>query len=119
MAIPEWQRIEYPAYLIPHAEFGEPPCSRLLCAVPCGGGDPVDLECNDCGAIVKTVAAFKVTARRNREMQRRHAVNAHKVPTLSDMCSVPYRWMDERPEQGTATLSLAGPLLINSPGGDG
>jgi hypothetical protein len=57
MAIPESLRVQYPPYMILHAEFGEPHCPGLLYAVPRESGELVDFECNDCGAIVRTVAA--------------------------------------------------------------
>jgi len=62
MAIPESLRIQHPPYMILHAEFGEPHCPGLLYAVLRDGGDLVDFECNDCGAIVRTVPASESAA---------------------------------------------------------
>jgi hypothetical protein len=49
---------EYPPYLIPHSENGEPHCPGLLFAVPREG--VADFECNDCGAVVFAVPLAEV-----------------------------------------------------------
>ena len=42
-----------PDYILPHSDFGDPECCGLL--LPFERGDFVDIICNECGAIVRTV----------------------------------------------------------------
>ena len=44
---------EYPEYVLPHSEFGDPECCGLF--FPCERGDVADLTCNECGFVLQTV----------------------------------------------------------------
>ena len=44
---------EYPEYILPHAEFGDPECCGLF--LPRERGDLADLTCNECGFVLRTV----------------------------------------------------------------
>ncbi len=50
-------RREYPAFVVPHSDHGDPECCGLIMAQL--RGDRADLKCNECGAILKTVQATK------------------------------------------------------------
>jgi hypothetical protein len=43
-----------PAYILPHADFGDPECCGLLFAKKAGDGQAA-ITCNECGLILKTV----------------------------------------------------------------
>jgi hypothetical protein len=44
---------EYPEYILPHSDFGDPECCGLF--FPRERGDVADLRCNECGFVLKTV----------------------------------------------------------------
>lgn len=44
---------EYPEYILPHSEFGDPECCGLF--LPVERGDMTDITCNECGSILKSV----------------------------------------------------------------
>jgi hypothetical protein len=46
---------EYPEYIVPHADHGDPECCGLI--FPVLRGNSADLVCNECGVIVRMVPA--------------------------------------------------------------
>src|SRR3954447_26557329 len=52
---------EYPKYIIPHADHGDPECPGLIMADI--RGDTAELVCNDCGAVLSTVPAAEAESK--------------------------------------------------------
>jgi hypothetical protein len=52
---------EHPPYIIAHSEHGDPDCCGVLFAVG-REGCLVSFECNQCGAVVRTVPVFGIAA---------------------------------------------------------
>jgi DNA-directed RNA polymerase subunit RPC12/RpoP len=53
------QTSEYPAYILPHAEFGDPECCGLFFPEETTSGDAA-ITCNECGFVVKTVTVYQL-----------------------------------------------------------
>jgi hypothetical protein len=51
---------EYPAFIVPHADHGDPDCPGLI-MVDCRG-DVADLVCNECGIVFRTLPASEADA---------------------------------------------------------
>jgi len=45
--------VEYPEYILPHSDFGDPECCGLF--FPLVHGDVADIKCNECGFVLCTV----------------------------------------------------------------
>jgi hypothetical protein len=75
----EAEQREYPEYVLPHAEFGDPECPGLFFPLPRVGSDQIDIMCNDCGWVIKTVPAADLT-RTQDEMQLTLAVASEQCP---------------------------------------
>ena len=43
---------EYPEYILPNSDFGDPECCGLFYAVD--RGDTADITCNECGFVLRT-----------------------------------------------------------------
>jgi hypothetical protein len=52
---------EYPPYLIPHSDYGDPECCGLVFAIARDSSVAV-FQCNECAAIVTTVPLAAVEA---------------------------------------------------------
>ena len=48
------QTAEYPAYILPHSDFGDPECCGLFFPEATANGD-AGITCNECGFVLKTV----------------------------------------------------------------
>ena len=46
---------EYPDYILPHSDFGDPDCCGLL--FPVARGDQSDITCDECGLALKSIPA--------------------------------------------------------------
>ena len=68
---------EYPEYILPHSEFGDPECCGLL--FPVERGDLADITCNECGKIFRTVRVGDLW-RALDEMELSLAVASEKCP---------------------------------------
>ena len=68
---------DYPDYILPHSDFGDPECCGLL--FPVFRGNEADLTCNECGAVVKVVRAEDVR-RAQDEMQLSLDVASEQCP---------------------------------------
>ena len=69
---------EYPEWIIPHAEFGDPECPGLFLPRERDNGQ-VEIRCNDCGFVLKTVSAADVR-RTLDELQLTLAVASEMCP---------------------------------------
>jgi hypothetical protein len=49
---------QYPEWIVPHADYGDPECCGLI--LPKLNGGAASLMCSECGAVIKTVAAADV-----------------------------------------------------------
>jgi hypothetical protein len=52
---------EYPKWIAPHSEFGDPECCGLLFPVVVGTGPDGHLLCNECGATSHRMPAEELT----------------------------------------------------------
>jgi hypothetical protein len=68
---------EYPEWILPHSEFGDPECPGLF--FPVVNGEQAEITCNDCGLILKSVPAADVR-RTLDEMQLTLAVASEICP---------------------------------------
>jgi DNA-directed RNA polymerase subunit RPC12/RpoP len=69
---------EYPEWIIPHAEFGDPECPGLLFGEGREDGQ-ADIACNDCGFVLESVPASDVR-RTLDELQLKLAVASEMCP---------------------------------------
>jgi hypothetical protein len=53
--------IEEPPILVPHQHCGNPDCCGII--MPVVRGDQADLTCNECGTVIRTVAAARLSRR--------------------------------------------------------
>jgi hypothetical protein len=68
---------EYPEYMLPHSDFGDPECCGLF--FPVERGDEADLTCNECGFVLRTVPRADLR-RVQDEMQLTLDVASEKCP---------------------------------------
>ena len=71
------QRREYPEYILPHSDFGDPDCCGLL--FPLVRGDQADLKCNECGFVLCRVPTANLR-RTQDELQLSLDVASEKCP---------------------------------------
>jgi hypothetical protein len=71
---------EYPEWILPHSDFGDDECCGLF--FPVERGDQVDITCNECGLILKTVPAAN-SRRTLDEMELTLPVTSEKMSELS------------------------------------
>ena len=50
--------IEYPKWMVPHADHGDPECCGLI--LPKMNGGIAELRCNECGVVLRTIPAAEV-----------------------------------------------------------
>ena len=72
------QTSDYPAYILPHSEFGDPECCGLFFPEETEAGDAA-ITCNECGFVIRTVFVADLQKTLD-EMQLQLAVASEQCP---------------------------------------